>query len=393
MNADILDSSSLPPSRPRSAGKPIAPPARPARPWRLSIPVSLGVLLVLASLTVVIVSLRTHAGPASSPSTVPATPTDSQRWYSQGFLDIEGGVTPLYPLQMGRVKSIEAKENELVKAGTPLFHLEDTEQNNKVRQAKHDLEAAKTRLTIAETKLEEANKQIEGQKTAIAAAQKNVDKARIQRDKKKDLEKKGLEGDKESVQAAEITFEQAELGVRGEQQKLALAEVAKREAEGYVALARTNVEAKQVQLEEAENAVKECVVRAPVDGTPLRINVTVGQALGSNPRQAAIQFAADRPVLVRAEVEQEFVDQVRKDQSVRIEDNVTGLECARGKVVSIARWYAPHRSATSPEIPSLGNEVRTLECIIHIESTTREVRIGQRVRVQFPMDGQVEARR
>jgi multidrug resistance efflux pump len=328
--------------------------------------------------------LRSHASPSSTYSATAATPTADQRWASQGYVDIEGGVTPLYPLQPGRVKSIEAKENEPVKAGAVLFHLEDTEPALKVLQAKSDLQGAKEKLAASEGRLEQATKSIEAQQTAITNAQKNVAKARLERDKKRDWEKKEIGGDKESVQAAEITLEQAKLAVKGEEQKLAIAKAAKREAEGAVGALRAGVDAKEAQLKEAENAVKECVVRAPVDGTPLRILVTVGQVLGSNPRQPAIQFAAERPLLVRAEVEQEFVGRVRKDQNVIIEDNVTGQECARGKVVSMARWYAPHRTSASPEMLTMSNEVRTLECIVHIESTTsREIRIGQRVRVQF----------
>jgi multidrug resistance efflux pump len=384
VKAKILDSSFSPPVRDVNSAEPALPSSGRARSWRLSLSVSLGVLLLLASLTIAALSLRSHAGPSSSYSTAAATSSDEQRWSSLGYVDIEGGVTPLYPVQPGRVKSIEAKENEPVKAGAVLFHLEDTEPVFNARKAKIDLQGAKDSLAIAQAKLEDANKRIEAQQTAIANAQKIVEKARLLLEKRKSWEKQGLDGDKESVKAAEIDVKQAELGVKGEQQKLAIAQTAKRLAEGYVAAARTNVQAKQIQLEDAENAVKECVVRAPVDGTPLRILVTVGQVLGSNPRQPAIQFAAERPLLVRAEVEQEFVGRVRKDQNVIIEDNVTGEECARGKVVSIARWYAPHRTSASPEMLTMNNEVRTLECIVHIESTTsREIRIGQRVRVQF----------
>jgi len=363
--------------------EPIHPSSPRGRHWRLTIPVSLGVLLLLASLVVAAMSLRSHAGPSSASVATTATPADDQRWYSLGYVDIEGGVTPLYPVQPGRVRSIEAQENESVKAGQPLFHLEETIPVLKVSEAKIDLKGAETKLAIAQARREQASKQIEAQKIAIAAARKNVKKAQLLRDKQKTFEKSGLSGDKETLQAAEITVEQAELAVRGEEQKLVLAEAARREAEGYVATAQANVEAKQAQLKEANHAVEECVVRAPVDGTPLRILVNVGQVLGGNPHQPAIQFAAQRPLLVRAEVEQEFVGRVVEDQNVVIEDHVTGQECARGKVVSLARWYAPRRSV-NPEMLSVNNDTRTLECIIRIESTKQVIRIGQRVRVRFP---------
>lgn len=363
-------------------------PSSPAvRHWRLSIPVSLGVVTLVASLVIAAVSLRSHAGDRSpSPTAVPAasTPGDDQPWMSLGYVDIAGGVTWLYPLQPGRVKSIAAVENEPIKKGAELFRLEDTVPALKVRQAKADLAAAHTRQKLAGARVKQLDEQINAQKGAIAIAQLEVKRANIQLDKQKRFQKSDV-GDTEEVQNAELLVKEAEEHVRAEEKKLAAFQAGREQAAGAIELAGDDIDAKEAQLQEAENAVKECVVRAPVDGTPLRILVSEGQALGTNPHQPAVQFAADTDLLVRAEVEQEFAGRVHKGDSVHIQDHVTGKECARGKVVSISRWYANRRTST-PEMLSVGNDARTLECIIKIESTSQEVRIGQRVRVQFPRD-------
>lgn len=355
--------------------------ARPRR-WRVALPVWLGVILLLASLATAAVSLRSHANHETTLPSDSAASADDQRWYSLGYVDIEGGITPLYPLQPGRVKSIDVSEDQDVTKGTPLFHLEDTIPLLKVQEAEDAVKVAQEQVAVAEAESATLDEQIAAQQVAIEAAKKDVDRARNLRDEKRKYKDEGLGGKTEAVDA-EIQFEKAQLGVRAEQQKLKALESGKRKAQGYAAVARANVKAKQALLEEAKNAVKECVVRAPCDGTPLRILIDVGQTLSSNPRQPAIQFAAQRPLLVRAEVEQEFVGKVRKEQSVLIQDHITGQDCARGRVVSIARWYALRRTA-SPEMLQMNNDVRTLECIIKIESTMQEVRIGQRVRVEFP---------
>jgi multidrug resistance efflux pump len=341
-----------------------------------------GILLLLASLVVAAMSLESPARHSSAPTTSATAPTDDQRWYSLGYVDIEGGLTPIYPVQPGRIKTIEARENESVKAGQPLFHLEDTIPALKVREAEAAVKASRDQQAVAEARVDEADKQIAAQLVAIEAAKIKVKQAQLALEKQKRFQGNSM-SDVEAVQNADLTVRLAEKGVLGEQMKLDAAKLAKREAERLVAAARSNVEVRQAQLDEAQNAVNECVVRAPVDGTPLRILINVGQTLGTNPRQEAIQFAAGGSPLVRAEVEQEFVGHVRPDQNVIILDNVTGKECARGKVASIARWYAPRRSAT-PEMLTMNNDVRTLECIIKIESTSQEIRIHQRVRVQFP---------
>ncbi|HEY7157199.1 MAG TPA: hypothetical protein VH575_24815, partial [Gemmataceae bacterium] len=189
--------------------------------------------------------------------------------------------------------------------------------------------------------------------------------------------------DSAETKNAELLVQKAKAGVHGEEEKLAALEEGKPEAEASVQRAKLDIEYKELRRQEAQKAVDECVLRAPRDGTTLRILVSEGDALGANPRQPAVEFAADGPLLVRAEIEQEFVGRVHKNQLVIIQDHVTGQECARGRVMSIARWYA-HRRSASPEMLAMGNDVRTLECIIKIESTSQEVRIGQRVRVQFP---------
>jgi HlyD family secretion protein len=383
MKAEVVDSPSSSSLPEVSFMEPIRPSSPPARHWRLSIPVSLGLVLLLASLIVAGLSLHSHANHPSTSSTSAATSADDRRWYSLGYVDIEGGVTQVYPLQPGRVKSIEATENESVKAGEALFHLEDTIPAIKLREAEADLQGAQKKMAVAQARVQQIEKQIAAQQQAIAAANVDLDRARVDRDHQKRFQKEGIEGDTATVKNAELVVKKAQAGVQAEQEKLAALEAGKREAEGYVAVAKANIEGKEAQRDEARNAVNECVVRAPVDGVPLRILVNVGQALGSNPRQPAIQFAAQGPLLVRAEVEQEYVSRVRKDQNVLIEDHVTGQPCATGKVVSLARWYA-HRRTASPEMLQMNNDVRTLECIIKIESTTQEVRIGQRVRVRFP---------
>lgn len=362
--------------------EPTRPSSPPARHWRISVPVALGILLLVASLVFAAMSLESPNGRSSVPSSATSLPADHQRWNSLGYIDIEGGVTRLYPVQPGRVKSIEAHENEFVKAGQPIFHVEDTMQAGKVREAQAALKTAQASQAAAEARVAEADKQIAAQQEAIAAANVKVKQAQTALNRQKRLNQDNLSVTEE-LQNAELTVQLAEVGVKAEQKKLDAAKATKQAAEKLVAVARTNVELRQAQLDEAQNAVNECVVRAPVDGTPLRILINVGETLGTNPRQPAIQFAAQRPLLVRAEVEQEFVDHVHEGQNVVIEDHVTSKELARGKVSSIAHWYSPRRTA-SPEMLAMSSDVRTLECIITIDSRRQEIRIGQRVRVKFP---------
>jgi multidrug resistance efflux pump len=353
-----------------------------SRHWPISIPVSLGVVLLLASLVIAAVSLRSHSADHSPPpSALASTPADGNSWMALGNVDIKGSITKLYPLQQGRVTKIDAEENEPVKKGDPLFHLEDTVQEWNLHKAEIGIRDAKEQLAVAEAKAKQLEQQIAAQREVVAAAGIEEKRAHLLLDKLKRRNPEVV--DRAEINDSEFLIEKAEAGVRGEKKKLAALEAGKPEAEAGIQRAKLDIEYKELRRQEAQKAVDECVLRAPSDGIPLRILVSEGDTLGANPRQAAVEFAADRPLLVRAEIEQEFVGRVRKNQLVIIQDHVTGQECARGRVVSLARWYA-HRRTASPEMLAMGNDVRTLECIITIESTSQEVRIGQRVRVQFP---------
>lgn len=382
MKAEVLDPTSSAPAAERNSREPIHPSSPRGRRWRTSIVVSLGLLSLAASFAVAAFTLRSYASPSSAPSSSVSALSNDVRWYSLGYVDIEGGVTPLYPLQPGRVEKIVAHENEAVKAGQPLFYLEDTVPQLKVSRAKAGIEEAQAQIRIAQSEADALDKKIAAQQEAVKVAETEVERARSFRDEKEKFREDTI-GSKFEADNAKHLFNKAQQAVRIEQAQLAALKVLKGKTAGAVALANANLKDKQTLLAEAENAVKECVVRAPVDGTPLRILITKGETLGSNPRHPAIQFKADGKLLVRAEVEQEFVGHVHPGQDVRVLDYVTEKDCAQGKVASIAQWYAPRRTA-GPEIMMMNNDNRTLECIIEIETISHEIRIGQRVRVKFP---------
>src|SRR5579875_2460704 len=306
MKAEILDVASSPSAGEGNYQTPMPSSSPPVGRWRMSIVLSLGVLVLAVSFIIAALSLHSRADHPPTPSTsAPTSAEEDKPWNSLGYVDVEGGVTPLYPLQMGRVKSIEVKENEFVKAGTPLFRLDDTVPRLKVLEAKAGVEAAQGQLQAAQAEAEALDKKIAAQREAIKVAEIEVQRARALRDTKRKFGEDSI-GSKFEAEDANYLFEKAQRAVRGEQAQLAALEVLKEKTAGAIAMAQANLKDKQALLAEAENALEECVVRAPVDGVPLRILITIGETLGAHPHQPAIQFAPNRPLLVRAEVEQEF---------------------------------------------------------------------------------------
>ena len=126
--------------------------------------------------------------------------------------------------------------------------------------------------------------------------------------------------------------------------------------------------------------MKECYGPRPhVDGTILRLNVTVGETLGANPQRPALLFCARRPSLRSCRrSRKEFANRVALDQVAQIEDDTRTGQKWSGKVVRLSDWYSHRRSMLLE--PLEFNDVRTLEALIEINPGS-PLRIGQRVRV------------
>jgi HlyD family secretion protein len=97
--------------------------------------------------------------------------------------------------------------------------------------------------------------------------------------------------------------------------------------------------------------------------------------------ETAIVFCGDRPLIVRAEVEQEFIGQVTVGQQAWVEDEVAPDKTFSGRVVRIARWYSDRRRL--PASPAAFSDVPTVECVIAFDANHPPLTIGQRVQVRI----------
>lgn len=293
-----------------------------------------------------------------------------------GHVDVEQGITALYPLVPGRVTKIEVKENETVKAGTVLLRLDDELARLRIREAEADLQAAQEQLTQALKLPEQQQIRVGEQKAAIEAMEHRLEGARAVLARKLDLARVQQLNPKE-VDAAEALVRELEAGARAERGKLRELEL--NDPATGIKRAQADVSAKQARLEQARRGDEECLLRAPVDGTALRILTAPGDVLGAQPKQPAILFCPAGPRMIRAEVEQEFAAHVAAGQPARIQDDASTGPTWTGQVSHVSDWYTHRRSMLLE--PLQFNDVRTLECLITLAPGQPPLRIGQRVRV------------
>jgi hypothetical protein len=270
-----------------------------------------------------------------------------------GYFDGEKGVAALDPRQFGDVIDLKP-ENAEVKKGDILLQVDDTVAQLKVKAARLQLTEAKHLTELYEQQA------IEYRETLAFSL----------REARRDLERLKANGSPAQIKEAEQLLAEKERAGKAKLKQIELQDAPLKIAQA------------ENQLKEAEAMLKYFQVVAPDDGTVLRVNVRKGETLGPNAMRHALEFLPKGPIIVKAEVMQEWGRYVKKGQEVTIEDDVYNGPNWKGTVRSVSEWYAPQRSTVAE--PFRLNDVRTLECIIEVEKDKEKVaRIGQRVRAKI----------
>lgn len=356
----------------------VSPNNRPPQRRWLSFVWLLGFATLAFSLAGAGWMMRSNAGP--TPTAAPGGAPSSALLHCIGHVDVEDGVSFPYPVAPGRVVEVKVREGQSVKSGDVLFRTDDRTQRYDVARAENAVTSANVGVNKAANAQKKHEQLVLAQEQAVEAARSDMDAAQIAFERKRTLfEKNQLV--KEDVDAAEKLRDKAKAVVKAEEAKLAALKLGANDIAGEAKLAATDVIDKQKLLDKAKLALDECIVKAPADGTVLRLDIRAGDLLASQPKSPPLIFCPTSPRIVRAEVEQEWADRVQDGQIATIEDdtgNGSGPKWT-GKVVRISDWMA-HRRSILPD-PSQFHDIRTLECVIAIDPSQPPLRIGQRVRV------------
>ncbi len=337
-------------------------------------------LVWLLAVAVVLVGLSGAAGVFRLPLALfGCRQPDSERPGLQGVeclgrVDVEGGLLELAPVRSGRVVAVSVHEGEAVPAGAVLLRLDEQPAQLLVQQARAAQQVAETQVALAEEAARLHTFRVAGQEALARAARNRVPAAREQMERKERLFDQGLI-DKEEKAAARQEVKTLE----------SLAEAEEKRVEGLrgenpclrVQQARAELARAEALLAEARYALDQCVVKAPVAGSVLRLRCSAGEVI--SPQLAVIVFAPARPRIVRVEVEQELIHRVEVSQPAVVRDEMHPERSWNGRVVRMSDWYSdnptiPRRMARFTDIP-------TVQCEIALDPGHPPLRIGQRMTV------------
>ncbi|WP_313236467.1 HlyD family secretion protein [Delftia acidovorans] len=257
---------------------------------------------------------------------------------ARGKIEVEGGLLDLSPAVAGVVQQLSVKEGQSVQRGQLLLRLADDTGQADLAVAESEAQLAKARQKARAARLPQLKQTLSRWQAAAregAADAQNVDEA-----------------------AQALRDAQAEIDVAA--------------AEAQVA---------QRKLEQLRAQHKRQELRAPEAGTVVRLATHAGsQAV---PGTAAVVLLPQRPLQVRAEINESFAAAVREGMRATVTldaDGAAQQQLPSARVLRISPVYGTARLQDDQQ----RGPVRVIECVLVFEQApAAAVRVGQNVRVQF----------
>lgn len=258
---------------------------------------------------------------------------------SAGKVDIEGGLVDIAARAPGIVSEVLVQEGDKVKSGQILARQEDEDSRLSRNRVAAQLQQSEAQLPILQVQLEAALRE----------------EARLKR----------------------LTDENAASTQIYEQ-----AQDATKQLMAQVQAQKSSISLVRAQLAEANYQVELHIIRAPADGTIVRRYANPGSGASTFSVTAMFQLQPDAARIIRAEVEERSVNQVKVGQKAEIVPESDQKMSYPGEVVRIAGVMGARKLRSDD--PSERADERVVEVVVNAESAP--VLVGQRVLVKFLKD-------
>lgn len=254
---------------------------------------------------------------------------------ARGQIDVEGGLIRVVAARDGVVDAVNVEDGDEVKQGEVLVVLDQSQSKIGVGIAEANLAQAEAQEAVARTRLPHAQvlaRRIGEAAGAGAATGQAADEA-----------------------AATLAQLKAEVGA----------------AEAAIKVARQHVDEARAEFDAR-------VIKAPANGRIVRRSVHVGDAVSAQAASELFQLLPDRPRIVRAELDEAYVDLVKPGmQAEVVRDSGEGKAFA-ARVLRVGEVFGPSRLTDDPVERAGAHDV---ECVLLLDGG--HFRIGQRVLVRF----------
>ena len=262
---------------------------------------------------------------------------------AKGRIDIEGGIINIAASRPGIVRKVTVEDGADVVAGAILARIDDRE----ARMAQQISERERDQVLSAADLL-----------------QKKVDIA-------------WRESQRFAGLPDDTVVSNQERDIALDQWNLFSAELKQQKA--ILATAETRIAASRLEVDRH-------AVRAPLDGRVVRRQVRPGDGVSTLNVTPLFLFAPHGLRIVRADLEERYVDQVKPNQAAEVVLESDETMVYKAHVLRIGDVFGT-RSASDD--PAEKQDIRVIECVLAVEAPN--LRIGQRVFVRFTRDSTVPA--
>lgn len=293
---------------------------------------SRGCLLALALLAgcndAAVTQPITAAKPANGPREVAM---------ARGKIEVQGGLLQLSLAQDGLVQSVAVHEGQQVQRGQLLVRLAG------------DALAAEQSVAESELKLAQAKQAARAQRLP-------------------------------ALRRTAARLAEASAAGAAEPQRAEEAHQASRDAESDLAVSAAEVDVARSRLAQLRTQRARLELHAPEDGQVVRLATQAGQRWLAQSAEPAVTLLPKRPLVVRAELNESFLAQVRVGQraSVSTDGDTAAAALGAARVVRLS----PIQGNGRLQDTALRGPVRVVECVLEFEAAP-DARVGQNVRVSF----------
>jgi HlyD family secretion protein len=314
-----------------------------------------------------IVPARPVAEPARSPYDMPVA--------GSGIVEASTENIAIGSHLPGIVTRVHAKVGDEVKAGDPLFSIDDRAQKAELAVRRAALDVAEQSLRRlknsprpedvppAEARVSEADAQVHDAETQLSLWESVTDTRAVARD---EINKKRYALDAAKARLAQAKA-QLELLKAGSWQE-------------DIAVAGAQVESARAQLESAQTDLDRLTVRAPVDAQVLQVNVRAGEYAPAGPMTTPLMLLGDtRTLHIRVDVDENDAWRVRSDAPARASlrgnsDLKTDLTFVR-----IEPYVVPKKSLTGDSSERV--DTRVLQVLYAFPRGVLPIYVGQQMDV------------
>jgi HlyD family secretion protein len=268
-----------------------------------------------------------------------------------------------------------------VKAGDPLFRVDD-------RQLRAQLGLAQARAAAARAQLKRLEQQprpeeIPPSEAKVQAAKANADRTQDEYQRARALVDQHAVSEQESVGKRllnEVAVEQWHQAQR--EHALLLAGAWKPD----LVVARAAVDQAEAEVAQIKTEIERAIVRAPIEGEVLQVNVRKGESVSGQSQQALMLLGQLHPLHVRADVDEHDIVQFRPDAKAVLQLRGKNDRHYPLKFVRVEPYVVAKRWLTGDNTERV--DTRVLQVIYEVQQLDAAAYVGQQVDVFIDADEQ-----